>query len=114
MVDSSAARPDDEPKSPMWLPALGAALFLGVGLWWAVTPSAPPPVPAGSEPAASAAARPSEPIATAAAPKPVAPPRPTASQALLPRPGSPNPGVDPQRLPTLRNPVVGTQPPSHP
>jgi hypothetical protein len=25
----------------MWLPALGAALFVSVALWWAVTPSAP-------------------------------------------------------------------------
>jgi hypothetical protein len=28
-----------EPKTPMWLPALGAVLFLTVGLIWGLTPS---------------------------------------------------------------------------
>jgi hypothetical protein len=32
----------DEPKTPMWLPALGAALFLLAGIWWATRPSAAP------------------------------------------------------------------------
>ena len=27
-----------EPKTPMWLPALGAVLFLIVGLIWGLTP----------------------------------------------------------------------------
>lgn len=27
-----------EPKTPMWLPALGAVLFLIVGLLWGLTP----------------------------------------------------------------------------
>lgn len=27
-----------EPKTPMWLPALGAVLFLMVGLIWGLTP----------------------------------------------------------------------------
>ncbi len=63
---SSPARAaaDDEPRSPMWLPALGGALFLAVGLWWAVTPSAPPPAP---EAAASASAPPSVPAPPPAA-----------------------------------------------
>lgn len=29
-----------EPKTPMWLPALGAFLFLVVGLIWGLLPSA--------------------------------------------------------------------------
>ena len=29
-----------EPKTPLWLSAVGAVLFLSVGLWWALT--APP------------------------------------------------------------------------
>ena len=31
-----------EPKTPMWLPALGAVLFLMVGLIWGLTPSSNP------------------------------------------------------------------------
>lgn len=45
----------EEPKTPMWLPALGAALFLIVGIWWATRPAPTPPAPANSS-AASAAA----------------------------------------------------------
>jgi hypothetical protein len=34
----------DEPKSPLWLPALGAALFLLAGIWWVTrTPEPKPP-----------------------------------------------------------------------
>lgn len=62
----ASAIAEEEPKTPMWLPALGAALFVGIALWWAVTPSAPP---AAAEAAASAAAS-----ASAAAPNPQAQP----------------------------------------
>lgn len=34
---------NDEPKSPLWLPALGAALFLLVGIWWVTRTPAPVP-----------------------------------------------------------------------
>lgn len=34
--------PPDEPKTPMWLPALGAALFVAVGIWWATRPEEKP------------------------------------------------------------------------
>jgi hypothetical protein len=44
-----------EPKTPMWLPALGAVLFLLVGLAWALSPT-PAPAQTGSAPAASGAA----------------------------------------------------------
>ncbi len=46
----------DEPQSPMWLPALGIVLFLIAGIWWATRPmpQAPPPAPAA--PSASSAA----------------------------------------------------------
>jgi ferric-dicitrate binding protein FerR (iron transport regulator) len=30
-----------EPKTPMWLPALGAAVFLAAGLWWLARPQPP-------------------------------------------------------------------------
>ena len=68
--DGHAPPPLDEPKSPMWLPALGAALFIAVGLWWAVTPSPPPPPPDEAEPAASAAPQ----AAASAGPRPAAVP----------------------------------------
>jgi hypothetical protein len=41
--------PPEEPKTPMWLPAVGAALFLVVGVWWAARPSPPPPPDAGEK-----------------------------------------------------------------
>jgi hypothetical protein len=31
-----------EPTTPMWLPAVGAALFIVVGIWWTSRPSADP------------------------------------------------------------------------
>jgi hypothetical protein len=76
MTDSHGSPPDDEPKTPMWLPALGAALFVGVALWWAVTPSALPIAPA--EDAASASA--------SVAPPPATPP-PQAAHAAIPAGG---------------------------
>jgi len=44
-----------EPKTPMWLPALGAVLFLMAGLLWALTPDSKPEADA-TPGAASAAA----------------------------------------------------------
>jgi hypothetical protein len=78
----------------MWLPGLGAALFVGAGLWWVLTPAAAPIV---AEPAASA----STPVASAAPVAQAAPvaaaPRPSAA-ALTPMPGlagHPSPGTAP-------------------
>jgi hypothetical protein len=31
-----------EPKTPNWMPALGAFLFFAVGVWWLATPSSTP------------------------------------------------------------------------
>ena len=42
-----------EPKTPMWLPALGAVLFLTVGLIWGLMPSS---VHVPGEPGAAGAA----------------------------------------------------------
>jgi hypothetical protein len=44
-----------EPKTPMWLPALGGVLFLTVGLIWGLMPSSAPAATDGTAPAASAA-----------------------------------------------------------
>jgi hypothetical protein len=45
----------EEPKTPMWLPALGGALFLALAVWWIAAPAAPPPAPE-PEPASAASA----------------------------------------------------------
>lgn len=48
--------PPPEPKTPMWLPALGAVLFLMAGLFWALSDSSPETKDSkDSKPAASAA-----------------------------------------------------------
>jgi hypothetical protein len=49
---------EDEPQTPMWLPALGAALFIAFGVWLAVrSPSAAeqPQTRPSASPAAPAA-----------------------------------------------------------
>jgi hypothetical protein len=75
---AGAASPqEEEPKTPMWLTAVGAALFVGVALWWAVTPSAPPSTAAETAPSAPAAA-------AAAAPNPQAQALPPAQQPAAP------------------------------
>ncbi len=74
---SPHAADDDEPRSPRWLPLLGVALFLAMGLLWWLSPDAPPPpatsfvaapspllaraAPAGGHSAPSLAARPAVP-----------------------------------------------------
>jgi hypothetical protein len=38
---------EPEPQTPMWLPVLGAALFLAWGIWWGTRPvPQAPPAPA--------------------------------------------------------------------
>lgn len=53
--------PPPEPKTPMWLPAVGAVLFLTVGLLWGLMPASKEPAPAAppSSAAADAGAAPS-------------------------------------------------------
>jgi hypothetical protein len=51
-----APAPLSEPPTPMWLTAVGGALFLIAGMWWAVTPSAKSPSEeAGNSASANAA-----------------------------------------------------------
>ncbi len=78
MIDPRAppaplASSDDEPRSPKWLPLLGAALFIVFGLLWVLTPPMPPPpVGAAAAPAATARA-PGGPSAPSLAARPAAP-----------------------------------------
>src|SRR5271170_7895482 len=98
---SASAPAEDEPKTPMWLTGLGAALFVSVGLWWAVTPGAPPP--ATDQPAAPASANPPPTVAPRPQPVPVPtpgvqiqPPMPLGSAAMpvrRPTPGNGPPGA---------------------
>ena len=89
---AGGAPQEEEPQTPIWLPALGAALFVGAALWWAVTPSSAPSTPA--EPAASAsaatAAAAPNPQAQAVAPaQPLPPPNGSAGQqARVPMPSA--------------------------
>ena len=105
MSDPHAAKPvaqDDEPKTPMWLPALGAAIFLSVGLWWAVTPADVPPADANQAPSASAsvAAAPAPPPPAPTPPPPAPAPRPAVSVVTAPPP----PSGAPQRKRKAGNP----------
>jgi hypothetical protein len=47
--------PPPEPKTPMWLPAVGAVLFLTAGLIWGLPGSNEPKSGSSGAPAASAA-----------------------------------------------------------
>jgi hypothetical protein len=97
---SASAPAEDEPKTPMWLPALGAALFISVGLWWAVTPGAPPPP---TDEAVASASAPALAVPTAAPTPQPTPARPP-TQGLAPAP------IASGALPS-RRPVPGNLPP---
>lgn len=58
--------PPAEPHTPMWLPAVGALLFLTVGLVWALTPPEKETTDLSKMPATTTAAP-----ASAAPPQPV-------------------------------------------
>ena len=107
MSDPHAAPAEQEPQTPMWLPALGAALFIAVGLWWAVTPSAPP-ISADTAASASAPA-PSVAMTAANAPPPHAMPsgHPPAGAAQA------NPALE-ERMRKLREQVNMRNPAGHP
>lgn len=98
---SASTQVDDEPKTPMWLPGLGAALFVAAGLWWAVTPGAPPPAldtaASASASASAPAPSPPPPPATRQPSPPPPPPPPSSAQPLRPRtgPGGAPPGMQP-------------------
>jgi len=74
MSESAHAQPLSEPRTPMWLPAVGAALFTLVGVGWALCPAARSQA-ADTESAAAAAvpAPAAQPVATVARPQAPAP-----------------------------------------
>ena len=84
-VAGAASPQEEEPKTPMWLTAVGAALFVGVALWWAVTPAAPASTPAETAPAASVAAAAAAPNPQAHAQLPAQQPAAPGASAALPR-----------------------------
>ena len=55
MSASHATHVSDEPKSPLWLPALGLALFVVAAAWWTAGPFDPPEPIKGPPAAASGA-----------------------------------------------------------
>jgi hypothetical protein len=94
MTDSHGSPLEAEPKTPMWLPALGAGLFVLVALWWAVTPSAP--AITADDTAASASVA----IAAAAPPAPAAPTAPAAAHLAQPMNAAANPAPVPSGIPS--------------
>src|SRR5579872_7502975 len=88
----------EEPATPVWLPALGFALFIGGGVAWAVTPPAvsatPPPLPPPVVmPAPTPPPQATQPAAPA--PVPVLAPPPSALRPGSPVPRALPPGVVP-------------------
>lgn len=91
---ASGVSQEEEPQTPMWLPAVGAALFVGVALWWAVTPSAASSTSAEAAPSASAAAS-----AAALAPNPQGTAVPQPRPALPTQQGAAPAGAASGRMP---------------
>ncbi len=58
MSESHGPEAPPEPKTPMWLPALGAVLFLLVGLLWGLGSNEAPKTETGGQAAADAGAAP--------------------------------------------------------
>lgn len=58
---------EDEPKSPLWLPALGAALFLVAGIWWFAFGTPEPKATSPDDAASAAASASAAPSASASA-----------------------------------------------
>ena len=85
-----------EPQTPMWLPALGAVLFLSAGLWLATRPEEPRVIAAETADAGAAAP------GAAGAPGGAAP--------GTPPPGTPPPGAAPPGRPALNMPDAAMNP----
>ena len=73
-----------EPNTPMWLPAVGALLFLSVGLAWALTTPPKETADLSGIPAGSASAAPSAPATNAAPAQPARPAQPAGQPTNLP------------------------------
>jgi hypothetical protein len=84
MSDPHALPLDDEPRTPLWLPALGGAIFVAAALWWAVTPSSAAPAGEGAPSASVSATAPAAPPAVASAGTPQPPATALATAQLAP------------------------------
>jgi hypothetical protein len=71
--------PPPEPQTPMWLPAVGAVLFLSVGLIWALSTPPKDPTETMGSPAGTVVQQ--QAPATQTAPPPTPPPTPTGQPA---------------------------------
>jgi hypothetical protein len=78
---SDTAAFDDEPRTPMWLPAVGAALFLVVGIVLAVAAFSHAPKGDAAQAATVASSAPPAAPSSAAPARPAAPPPPGAAPA---------------------------------
>jgi len=65
MTETAHDQPLPEPQTPLWLPALGVAVFAFAGIAWAVCPEPAPP-PAAAAPVATVVAPPPTPAPTQA------------------------------------------------
>jgi ABC-type Zn2+ transport system substrate-binding protein/surface adhesin len=54
--DHHGPPPPAEPDSPAWLPVVGIAFFVALGIWYGLRPSDPPPDAAAAAAPASEAA----------------------------------------------------------
>jgi hypothetical protein len=103
-VHATSPQPE-EPRTPLWMPALGAALFLTVGLVWAATP--PPVAPVSTEGDAGEEAA----AADAGAPPAIASAAPSARPSPMPMKAVPSASAAPAasaliapKLPPKRKP----------
>jgi hypothetical protein len=88
MSAAHAPAPLPEPVTPMWLPALGAALFVLAAVYWLAQPAAPPPVEEPEAPKAQEA----EPVPAQAGAAPGQPGHGQPAAAPMPNPAD-NPAI---------------------
>jgi cell division protein FtsN len=80
-VDATELAPPDEPKTPLWLTALGGGLLVLLAIAWLATRPAQQTLSELTPPAETAAPEPAVP-----APAPAPPPQPVAAPAPMPVP----------------------------
>jgi len=109
--DHHGPPPPPEPKTPLWLPAVGGALFLTVGLSWALStpPKDPTETMATPDPAAASA----QPAPTQTAVTPPKPPTPVPTPPPTPANTAPGLRQAPGLAPSVAKPAP-KRPAGHP